>query len=177
MKSWVGTYYPGTKTAITEYNWGDEGAMNGATTQADIFGIFGREGLDMANRWTTPASTSPVYNAIKIYRNYDGKKSTFGDTSVSDTALDADNVSSFAAVRTTDGALTIVVINKELTGTVPLTLNIANFAGQATAQVYQLTSANVITKLAGATISKGQITATLPAQSVTLYVIPPGSAL
>jgi hypothetical protein len=42
MKSWVNNYYPGTKIGITEYNWGAEGDMNGATTQADIWGIFGR---------------------------------------------------------------------------------------------------------------------------------------
>ena len=54
MKNWVATYYPGTKIGITEYNWGAEGHINGATAQADILGIFGREGLDLATRWTTP---------------------------------------------------------------------------------------------------------------------------
>ena len=83
MKSWVNTYYPGTKIGITEYNWGAEGHMNGATTQADIWGIFGREGLDLANRWTTPATGSPTYLAMKMYRNYDGSDSAFGETSVS----------------------------------------------------------------------------------------------
>ena len=57
LKNWVDTYYPGTTIGITEYNWGAENHINGATAQADIFGIFGREGLDMAARWTTPAST------------------------------------------------------------------------------------------------------------------------
>ena len=54
MKGWVNTYYPGLKTALTEYNWGADGHINGATTQADILGIFGREGLDMAARWANP---------------------------------------------------------------------------------------------------------------------------
>ena len=54
MKSWVATNYPGTKIGITEYNWGAETNINGATAQADILGIFGREGLDLATRWTTP---------------------------------------------------------------------------------------------------------------------------
>ena len=45
MKSWVATNYPGTKIGITEYNWGAEPSINGATAQADILGIFGREGL------------------------------------------------------------------------------------------------------------------------------------
>src|SRR2546429_4946246 len=81
MKSWVAAYYPGTKIGITEYNWGAESHINGATTQADIYGIFGREGLDMGARWTTPDPTTPTYKAMKMYRNYDGSKSTFADTS------------------------------------------------------------------------------------------------
>ena len=55
LRNWVNAYYPGTAIGITEYNWGAENHINGATTQADIYGIFGREGLDMAARWTTPA--------------------------------------------------------------------------------------------------------------------------
>ena len=48
LRGWVNTHYPGTATGITEYNWGAENHINGATTQADIYGIFGREGLDMS---------------------------------------------------------------------------------------------------------------------------------
>ena len=93
-------YYPGTPIGITEYNWGAENHINGATTQADIYGIFGREGLDMGARWTTPATTTPTYKAMKMYRNYDGNRSTFGDTSVRATSTaNADNLSVFAAER------------------------------------------------------------------------------
>ncbi len=67
MKSWVNSYYPGLKTAITEYNWGAEGSINGATAQADILGIFGREGLDMAARWATPDPSTPTYKAMKMF--------------------------------------------------------------------------------------------------------------
>src|SRR5258707_14884096 len=80
MKGWVNAYYPGTKIGVTEYNWGAEGDMNGATTQADLWGIFGREGLDLANRWTTPATGSPTYLAMKLFRNYDGNGSGLGGT-------------------------------------------------------------------------------------------------
>ncbi|HUQ59599.1 glycoside hydrolase family 44 protein, partial [Lentzea sp.] len=47
-KSWIAQYNPGTKTAITEYNWGALDDINGALAQADILGVFGREGLDLA---------------------------------------------------------------------------------------------------------------------------------
>ncbi|MDQ3256659.1 MAG: cellulase, partial [Acidobacteriota bacterium] len=175
LKNWVNTYYPGTPVGITEYNWGAEGHINGATTQADIYGIFGREGLDMAARWTTPAASTPTYKAMKMYRNYDGNKSTFGDTSVKATVPNPDNVSSFAAVRSSDNALTIMVISKYLSGSTSATINLANFAHAGTAQVWQLTSANAINRLSDVNLAGNSLNATLPAQSVTLYVIPASS--
>ena len=69
---WRPTTTRAPASAITEYNWGAEGHINGATTQADILGIFGREGLDLATRWTTPDPSTPTYKAMKMYRNYDG---------------------------------------------------------------------------------------------------------
>src|SRR5207249_7261016 len=105
MKNWVSTYSPGTKIGLTEYNRGAEGDMNGATTQADIWGIFGREGLDLANRWTTPATGSPTYLAMKLYRNYDGGGSAFGGTSVAAAVGNPDQVSAFASIGASDGAL------------------------------------------------------------------------
>lgn len=172
IKNWVATYYPNTQTAITEYNWGAEGHINGATTQADILGIFGREGLDMATRWTTPDPSTPTYNAIKMYRNYDGAKSTFGDTSVSATVANPDNLSAFASVRASDGALTVMVINKVLSGSTPVTINLANFAAGSTAQAWQLTASNAITQLSNVTVSGAAITTTVPPQSITLFVVP-----
>jgi len=90
LKNWVTQYYPGLQTACTEYNWGDEPNLNGATTQADVLGIYGREGLDIATRWTVPANPSPTYLSMQIFRNYDGKLSTFGDTSVSASVANPD---------------------------------------------------------------------------------------
>jgi hypothetical protein len=171
LRSWVNTYYPGTAIGITEYNWGAENHINGATTQADILGIFGREGLDAAARWTTPASTTPTYKAMKIYRNYDGNRSAFGETSVAATVPDPNALSAFAAQRSADGALTIMVINKSLSGTTQATVNVAHFSDQGTAQLWQLTSANAIARGPDATVAASSVALTLPAQSITLLVI------
>jgi PKD repeat protein len=173
LRNWANTYYyAGTPIGITEYNWGAESHINGATTQADILGIFGREGLDLAARWTTPDATTPTYKAIKIYRNYDGNKSTFGDVSVSATGPNPDNVAVFAAQRTSDNALTVMVISKYLSGNTPVSVNLANFTPLGTAQVYQLTSANAITRLADLTLSGATAAFTAPPQSITLLVLP-----
>ncbi|MFL5348296.1 MAG: glycoside hydrolase family 44 protein [Hyalangium sp.] len=176
LRSWVNTYYPGTRIAITEYNWGAEGHINGATAQAELLGLFGREGLDMAVRWGTPDAATPTYKAIKLYRNYDGKRSTFGDTSVLAQVPDPDTVSAFAAVRSSDGALTIMVVGKFLTGTAGLTVDLAGFAPAGTAQVWQLTAANTLTRLTDVTLSGTRLTATVPASSITLFVVPRAAA-
>jgi len=162
MRSWSG----GLKIGITEYNWGAEHHINGATTQADILGIFGREALDLAARWTTPDRGTPVYEAIKLFRNYDDRKSGFGDVSVSAGGPNPDDVSCFAAIRSSDGALTVMIVNKVTTDTTA-TIDIANFTPSSTAQRWQLTSSNAIARVADT-----GTTLTLPAQSVTLLVFP-----
>ncbi|MGA2850053.1 MAG: glycoside hydrolase family 44 protein [Terracidiphilus sp.] len=176
MRSWVNQYYPGLQIGCTEYNWGDEPKLNGATTQADVEGIYGVYGFDFATRWTVPANPSPTYLAMEMYRNYDGNLSTFGDTSVSATVANPDNLSAYAATRTSDGALTVMVINKQQ-GTTPVTVSLANFANTGTAQAWQISSATQtsITSLGSVTVASNTISATLPSQSITLFVVPAGS--
>lgn len=182
LKSMVNQYCPGLLIGITEYNWGDEANLNGATTQADVLGIYGREGVDLATRWTVAkdTSTTPVtyhvtYLASQIYRNYDGANSTFGDTSVSAVVDNPDKLSAFAAVRASDGALTVMVINKQ-TGSTPVTLNLANFTAGGAAQAWQINSATqtAIARLADVGVSSNAIAATVPSQSITLFVVPAG---
>jgi hypothetical protein len=175
MKGWVATYYPGTKIGITEYNWGAESHINGATAQADIYGIFGREGLDLGTRWTTPATGSPTYNAMKMFRNYDGSKHGFGDTSVYLTnSVNPDNLSAFAALRAFDGAVTALVVNKQLGAAASINISLTNFLPAGTAQVWQLTSANVISHLSDTALAGNTITNSVPPQSITLFIVPPG---
>jgi hypothetical protein len=176
LKSWVNQYYPGLQVGITEYNWGDEANLNGATTQADVLGIFGREALDLATRWTVPPNPSPTYLAMQIYRNYDGKLSTFGDTSVSASVANPDGLSSFAAVRSSDGALTVMVVNKQQ-GSTPVTISLANFATTGAAEAWQIASASqtAITQLGNVPVANNEIATTVPSQSITLLVIPSGN--
>lgn len=176
LQQWVKDNYPGTKVGITEYSWGGDTTMSGAVAQADVLGIFGRTGLDLANRWTTPPTGSPVYQAIRLYRNYDGLGSAFGDTSVRATVGNPDNVAAFAATRA-DGSTTVMLLNKYVSGATPVTVSVAGRAGSASeaAQVWQL-AGGTTKRLADATVSANNVAMTLPAQSVTLLVIPKAAA-
>jgi hypothetical protein len=132
--------------------------------------------LDYGTRWTTPSSSTPTFKAMKMYRNYDGNKSTFGDTSVAAAGPNPDNISAFAAQRSTDGALTIMAINKQLGSNAPVNVLLTNFVPAGTAQVWRLTSANSITRLTDITFAGQSFSNTLPAQSITLFVLPGGVA-
>src|SRR5215472_8992405 len=171
IRGWVNSYYPGLQIGVTEYNWGAEPYINGATTQADVLGIFGREGLDLATRWTTPDASTPTYKAIKMYRNYDGQGSTFGNTNVRASGPNPDTTSVFAALRSIDSTLTVMIVSKTLSGGTPAAINLSNFTAAAAAEVWQLTAENAIARLADVPVSGGHISLSLPAQSVTLLVV------
>ncbi len=162
MKAWRDTYYPGTKIGLTEYSWGADDHINGATAQADILGIFGREGLDLACRWVSPGKDSPTFKAFQLYRNADGKG--LGDTSVLCTAPDPDDLSAFAATDSKTGATTVMLIAKASSGSRVVTL--AGVAGKA--RLFQLTAQNKITALPEV---KLPAPLTLPCPSVTLLVV------
>jgi hypothetical protein len=172
MKNWVASNYPGLKIGITEYVYGAVNHINGAIAQADTYGIFGREGLDLSTRWGLPDPSTPTYKAMKMYRNYDGNNSVFGDVSVRTSVPQPDYLSAFGAVRTSDGALTLMVLNKDLTNATPIVAGLSNFPAIGTAQRWQLTSANAITHLADLTVTNGVLSDMLPAQSITLFVLP-----
>lgn len=172
LKEWVANHYPGTRIGITEYSWGVETHINGGTTQADILGIFGREGLDVGIRWGTPAVGTFAANAFRMYRNYDGAAAKFGNTSVRATAPSPDDVSAFASERSSDNALTVMVIAKRLTDVTPVTVNLGNFPPGQAIERWELKSTNTITRLADLAPSGSSIALTVPAQSITLLVVP-----
>ena len=190
LQKWVANDYPGTKTAIDEYNFGGLESINGAVVQADILGIFGRQGLDMGAFWPTTnySQQGPGNYAFAMYRNYDGNDSTFGDTylyatSTASGADAEDQLAVYGGQRSSDKAITVMVINKTY-GSLTSTISLENFsaASGTTAQVYQYSDANLnaIIQRAGVSVTppSGSGTTstigdyTFPPQSITLFVVP-----
>jgi uncharacterized protein (TIGR03437 family) len=173
LKAIIAANYPGTKLALTEYNFGALDDINGALAQADLLGIFGYQGLDAAALWGPPAPTDPGAYAFKIYRNYDGIGSTFGETSVQSISTDQSQLSVYGALRS-DGNLTAMVINK--TGKdLSSTLTLASFSAGSAAAVWRYGTANLnsIVKEPGVSVGGGEISTVFPANSITLLIVPP----
>lgn len=182
LHDWVNANYPGTHLSISEYNWGALDHINGALAQADVLGIFGREGVDLAVLFDTPTGeglfspTSPGAFAFRMYRNYDGQHGQFGDVSVSATSADQAKLAVYAAQRSSDVALTLMIVNKTggaLTGNIGL----AHFLPAAQARVYRYSPARLdaIVRQPDQAVSPSGFSASFPANSISLVVVPPAS--
>jgi hypothetical protein len=177
MKEWVTTDYPGTKTAITEYNWGALDHINGALAQADVLGIFGREGVDLATLWAPPAIDQPGAFAFRMFRNYDGAGHGFGDVSVEAASGDQGVLAVYAAERTSDGALTVLVINKTA-NSLTSDVSFAGFvpAGPAAVYRYEASMPSAIVRQADQPVTAAGFSATFPANSISIVAMLPAAS-
>lgn len=175
LQTKIAAHYPGTKLAFTEYYFGGGAHISGAVAQADVLGIFGREGVFAATLWPLASDTRFVDAAFRMFRNFDGAGANFGETSVSATTSDVASVTVYASLDAAHaGRVVLVVINK---ATVAKTaaLKVTNPLSLTRAEVYQLTSASAA-PVHGAEVLAAQPNAfqlTLPAMSVTTLLLRP----
>jgi hypothetical protein len=169
----IDDFKPGTKIAITEYNYGATNHISGGIAQADFLGIVGREGVFAANWWDLGGSASFVNAAFNMFLNFDGAGGQFGDTSVaaSTDAIAASSV--YASVDATDpNRMVVVAINR--TGEAQdAAIAVEHDRIFDHAEVYRLTSASS-NPVRGADIELDLVNAliySMPAMSVTTLVL------
>ncbi|CDM70443.1 Endo-beta-mannanase [Clostridium bornimense] len=125
MKSSIEKYYPDTKLSILEYNFGGADHISGGIAQADSFGIFANEGVYLTSYWPLSGDTNYIQAAYNLYRNYDGKKSTYGDIHVKSDTSDIENSSVYASLDSTDDSkLHIILINKNYDSDITIDVNL-----------------------------------------------------
>jgi hypothetical protein len=177
FQNWVSSYYPGTQISIAEYECvakpGSPTIID-ALAEAEILGIFGDQGVALANNFNIPRPNDPLSFSYLLYRNYDGQGSKFGDTSVTSASTVPATLSVHGALRSSDGKLTVMVINKT-SSTINTELSLANFNATSTAAVYTYSSADVIRIVAGppVPVSSNAVEYDFPAYSATLLVFDP----
>jgi hypothetical protein len=133
----IDDFNPGTKIAITEYNYGGNNHISGAIAQADVLGIFGREGVFAANIW---GGGSYIDGAFDMYLNYDAAGGSFGDTSIKANTSNISQSAIYASLDSSDpNRMVVVAINRTAN---PITTGIAVTHDRVFdhAEVYQLTS-------------------------------------
>lgn len=122
--------------SISEYNNGCESDISGGVAQADVLGVFGREGVYAASVWPLASLTDNyLVAAFDLYRNYDGNGTVVGDTAVQAVTSDVVDTSIYAFAHSDDAsAVDLVAINKtNSTVTANIQLRGAPMLSQATA--------------------------------------------
>ncbi len=167
-RAWINQYCPGTKLAITEYRWGNDGTASGAVAQAELFGIFAREGVDMATRWVAPEADTRVERAYSLFLNYDGNGGRVAGSSVRAISGNVDQVGSYAFV---DTGRTMLLLTNKTTSTQSVTVNFASSPG-AQWNLYGFDANQGVHAISNGSLSGNSVTINaLPAMSANLLVI------
>ena len=148
MHESIDKWYSGTKIAVTEWNYGGVNDISGGIAAADVLGIFGKYAVYLASYWNMSGTTNNDYMsaAYKIYRNFDGKNGTFGETSVESSTDDIVNSSIYSAVDSSENNnLHLILINKKFTESMNATINIAGSINYEMVSVwgFNSTSSNI----------------------------------
>jgi hypothetical protein len=174
LKEKIAAQYPGTRIAFTEYYYGGGADISGGIAQADVLGIFAREGVFAAMLWHIGGTDDRfIYAAFRMFRDFDGAGGAFGDSAISATTDDVAGTSVYAAL-VSDEELVIVAINK--TGAAKTAgIRLAHGVRFTTATPFVLSSAQPA-PVPGTPLPitlTNALVVTLPANSVTTFRLTP----
>lgn len=172
----IAAKYPGTKMAFTEYYFGGGNHISGGIAQADVLGIFGREGVYSASHWHLGQTDDAfVYGAFRCFLNYDGAKSKFGDKGLAANTSDASTSSVYASADSSNpNRRVLVVINKKESAQIA-EIRLNDNVNFSKAQTFVLSGGNpnpvksALLSASGTNIFKYE----MPAMSVTTIVLTP----
>lgn len=173
LREKIAAHYPGTLLAVTEYNYGGANHVSGALAQADVLGIFAREGVFAATLWDLQSSSRAIDGAFALYCNYDGAGGRFGDTSVGAATSDHEATSVYASVdEGRDDRMVLVAVNKS-TGPTTAEILVSHPVDFARGQTWQVTSAS-FTPTRGPDlqpVARNAFRLEMPASSATTVVL------
>ncbi len=172
VKKSIDTYYPGTKLAISEYNFGGGDNASGTIAQAEALGCYADQGVYFASLW---GGEPFIMAGINLYTNYDGEGGCFGDTLVPAHTEDVSKSSTYAAVNAeSDSKVTVMVTNKNQTSSENAFINIKNATKEyKSAAVYAIFGNDEQIKLIDIVkdIKDNKVKVELPAFSAAMVVV------
>lgn len=164
-------WYPGTELAFTEYDYGAGDHISGALAQADVLGIFGREGIFLAAYWGDLKPYAAA--AFRLFRNYDGKGAKVGGRALKVVQADPQAASVYAFTDPeAPGRTWILALQKDLKKKRKFVFEIAG-AEEGTLDVWRLDGEDPQIRRVekGRKFSHGRLEVSLPPLSATLFVV------
>ncbi len=170
----INAYYPGTKLACTEFAYGGEADISGGLATADVLGIFGKYGVYAAAYWLVESDQSYVRAAYRLYRDYDGAGSRYGDTNVRATTNNVADASVYAAIAGADDTtLHVILLNKNFDSAADYMFNLAGGRTYTAGEIwaFDASSAALTSRAAIGAITGNSFTYTLPARTAAHIVL------
>jgi len=139
IKDWVNEISPGSfKTAVTEYNFGDDDIVTAALANVEALGIYAQENVYIANRWVVPKTGSIAEDAYKLFLNYDGKGSNItGADFISSSTSNIELVSSFVYDNSRTKTTYVVLTNKIASGPVDVIIDVSTITPSGQVSFFQ----------------------------------------
>ncbi len=171
IKQSIDQYYPGTKLAFTEFNYGGENHISGGIAYADVLGIFGKYGVYFATVWGGDGTYSSA--AYNIYLNYNGNGGKYGNTSVEAVTSNVADMPVYASiVGNDDSELHIIVINRNYDNNITANFNITAQTNYNSCEVWGFDeNSSQIIQRTPPTITNNSFSYTIPKLSVYHFVL------
>jgi hypothetical protein len=173
----IDDFKPGTKIAITEYNYGGTNHISGAIAQADALGVFGREGVFAASFWSLHGDANSQFaaGAFKMFLDYDGAAGAgqYGDTAVTASTSNIAESAVYASVDSDDPMRMVLIAINRTNAAKEVGLAVTAERRFDLAEAYQLTSAssNPVRRPDVPITQVNAFRYTMPAMSVTTLVL------
>jgi len=173
MKQRIAAVSPGVKVAVTEWDFGGGNHLSGGIVEADVLGIFGREGADVAAHFAMNEWENYGWGAMQAFRSYNRLGGRFGDTSISATTSDIAATSVYASLDSQDSSRLVIVAINKTSDAITAAMNITGApASFSRANVFVLAEGASYVKSAPsvAITGSGTFSYTMPRFSVSVLV-------
>ena len=182
VQGWINSTYPGTGICVSEYTVPKDGGdgntpdVTTGTQEADILGMYGRLGYQVASYWTTlvhDATHLPIYNAMAMYRSYDGNGARFGAYSIGAASPVAGvNVYAASDSPTAPTKVWVMLVNVSGAAQSGLSVTLKNFTPTGSAQVFRMVGGGAPAPDTAVALTNGALSGfSLAANSVALLVL------
>lgn len=168
----IDAHYPGTGIGFTEYWYGGGDHISGGIAQADVLGIFGREGVRLANLWELSDKHAFIYAALRAYTSFDGNGAHFGDTSVRASTSDVEKATVYASVDSANPKRMVIIAINKAQNPLKAAIKAAAYGSYTSASVYRIEAGSPdITKAANIdSAAANAFLYDMPAQSISVIV-------
>lgn len=169
----IDQYYPETKLAVTEYDFGAGNYITGGIAQADTLGIFSKNSVYLATYWGNE-NKKYIASAMNLYTNYDSKGSAYGNVNIKCDVSDYDLASAYASVQDKNMAEAhIILLNKnyDQATTFYVSVNSNRNYRSATVWGFDRNSNSITRRMPVYSIKDNQFSITMPALSAYHIVL------